>query len=580
MSTKHFFPSTEGVVILGLESLVSRNSHLSLDAAHKVVFNKLHSRSNVALISGGGSGHEPAWSGYVGNGMLSASVSGEVFSSPATSQVLAAMKHVPSDKGIILAITNYTGDNLHFGLAKEKAHAGGQKVEILRLTDDAALGRSQSTNTGRRGLAGNVLVLKLVGHAASQEESFDTCIRLGEATNSNLVTVGASLDHCRIPGKASDKDIPKNTIFLGMGIHNEPGLREVTPIPSAQDVVKEMLKYALDPSDPDRSFVPFNSNDTTVLLINNFGGISNFELEALTSVTKKMLATEWHLESKRVYVQSFETSLNAPGWSITILNVSGVTRQCRISEEDLLTMLDADTTAPAWPRCGYTHAASVENSPLAEPQSTPRSAAGDTDHLAKVVPLKLLSSLRAGCKATLALEPQITKWDSFLGDGDCGEAVSLICNGILRVLDENLTTELPLLTAIEDVISEVGGTLAALVAIFLTAFTRLLGESPGNVGASLKGALETLFKYTNARKGNKTVVSALEPFCDEFEQGGLHKAAKSAMQGAQGTKAEAGSFGRAAYVAGSAKEDVPDPGAMALATFLEAFANEFESGTG
>jgi dihydroxyacetone kinase len=156
MSTKHFFHSTEGVVVLGLESLVARNSHLALDAANKVVYSKTHSPSKVTVISGGGSGHEPAWSGYVGDGMLAAAVNGEVFASPSTKQVMAAIRHTPSDVGVILCITNYTGDNLHFGLAKEKALGMGKKVEILRMTDDVALGRQQTSNLGRRGLAGNM----------------------------------------------------------------------------------------------------------------------------------------------------------------------------------------------------------------------------------------------------------------------------------------------------------------------------------------------------------------------------------------------------------------------------------------
>lgn len=156
MSTKHFFPSTEGVVLLGLEALVTRNRHLALDAPNKVVYDRTHSPSKIAIISGGGSGHEPAWSGYVGQGMLTAAVSGEVFASPSTKQIMAAIRHVPSDIGLILCITNYTGDNLHFGLAKEKALGLGHNVAILRMTDDVALGRKQTENLGRRGLAGNM----------------------------------------------------------------------------------------------------------------------------------------------------------------------------------------------------------------------------------------------------------------------------------------------------------------------------------------------------------------------------------------------------------------------------------------
>lgn len=156
MATKHFFADTAGVVTLGLESLVARNNHLALDAPNKVVYLKSHSPTKVSVISGGGGGHEPAWSGYVGTGMLAASVSGEVFASPSTKQIMNAISHVPSEAGIILCITNYTGDNLHFGLAREKAVGMGHKIGMLRMSEDVGLGRKQTENTGRRGLAGNM----------------------------------------------------------------------------------------------------------------------------------------------------------------------------------------------------------------------------------------------------------------------------------------------------------------------------------------------------------------------------------------------------------------------------------------
>lgn len=170
MSTKHFFSTTEGVVVQALDSLVTRYPQLALDKSNKVVWNKTHSPSQVAVISGGGSGHEPAWCGYVGDGLLSAAVCGEVFASPATKQIMAAIKNVPSKSGIILCITNYTGDNLHFGLAKEKATAMGHNVGVCRMTDDVALGRRQSETLGRRGLAANVIGVQR-SHQSSKKTS-------------------------------------------------------------------------------------------------------------------------------------------------------------------------------------------------------------------------------------------------------------------------------------------------------------------------------------------------------------------------------------------------------------------------
>ena len=157
MSTKHFFGNTEGVVKKALNSLVARNPNLQHDEDNRVVFSKTHDPSKVTLISGGGSGHEPAWSGYVGDGMLTAAVAGDVFASPSTKQIMSAIKNVPSENGIILGITNYTGDMLHFGLAREKSLAMGYNIKVVSFTDDAALGRKKSELVGRRGLAGNIL---------------------------------------------------------------------------------------------------------------------------------------------------------------------------------------------------------------------------------------------------------------------------------------------------------------------------------------------------------------------------------------------------------------------------------------
>lgn len=159
MSNKHFFHEYQGLVVKALRGFTACNPSLRLIESEKVVYNPSHNASKVSLISGGGSGHEPAWSGYVGDGMLAAAINGDIFGSPSAKQVLAGLNSVKSDKGTILCITNYTGDRLHFGLACEKARAIGHKnVAVLAFTDDVALGRKHAAGmVGRRGLAGNVL---------------------------------------------------------------------------------------------------------------------------------------------------------------------------------------------------------------------------------------------------------------------------------------------------------------------------------------------------------------------------------------------------------------------------------------
>jgi triose/dihydroxyacetone kinase / FAD-AMP lyase (cyclizing) len=555
MSTKHFFPSTEGVVVLGLESLVARNAHLALDAPNKVVYSKTHSPSKVTVISGGGSGHEPAWSGYVGDGMLAAAVNGEVFASPSTKQIMAAISHVPSDAGIILCITNYTGDNLHFGLAREKAAGLGQNVAILRMTDDVALGRKQTENTGRRGLAANMFVLKLCGSAAEDGYDFDKCMKIGYSVNANAVTVGSSLDHCHIPGREHHRSVPEDAYVLGMGIHNEPGLHEKSPMPPVEDIVSDMLKYCLDPSDQDRAFVEFKPDDVVCLLINNFGGMSNFELEALTTVTRRVLDKDWKIKPTRIYAQCFETSLNAPGWSISLLNVSGIERETKTSIFTLLHLLDRDTQAPAWPRNGYRD--------IRVPKDRGQNALSTTTEVEqqgpKVDPAKLESGLRSACDAAIKAEPDITKWDVQMGDGDCGEAVEGMCKGILKKLDAGLCKDgvlFHVLDEVEAAVEEIGGTLGAIISIILASYTSNLrlayakdesGFQPDIKSASKAAgqALKNLMGYTSAGQGSRTVMDALIPFAETFEREmDLGKAVEAAEQGAKSTSGMKAKFGR------------------------------------
>lgn len=159
MSTKHFFADAPSLVIQHLTALVEQNPALRLIADDRVVYDPAHDPSTLSIVSGGGSGHEPAWSGLVGKGLLAAAVNGPIFGSPSAKQVVTGIDSVPSDKGTILVITNYTGDRLHFGLALEKARVKypGKRFAILAATDDVALGRKRTGAVGRRGLAGNIL---------------------------------------------------------------------------------------------------------------------------------------------------------------------------------------------------------------------------------------------------------------------------------------------------------------------------------------------------------------------------------------------------------------------------------------
>lgn len=260
MSDKHFFPDTAANTLVPrhLRALTIANPHLALIESERVVYDPNRDPSTVSIISGGGSGHEPGWSGYVGNGALSGAACGDIFASPSTKQVLAAMKAAPSTEGHILMITNYTGDKLHFGLAAERAKALGlsKNVAMIHLADDVSIGRSKSKAVGRRGMPGHIVrkllllarsnlemllatstdgltispfaAMKITGAAAARKLRFEKCVDLGRAINAQVVSIGSALDHCHVPGRQENQPIPKDVVIVGAGIHNEPVSQNVS----------------------------------------------------------------------------------------------------------------------------------------------------------------------------------------------------------------------------------------------------------------------------------------------------------------------------------------------------------------
>lgn len=360
------------------------------------------------------------------------------------------------------------------------------------------------------------------------------------------------------------------------------GLHE-KEIPPPDELIQELLRYVLDENDKDRAFVKFTPEDEVALLINNFGGLSNLELEALTSLTISHLKSDWNISPSRVYAQPFETSLNAPGFSISLLNISGVARETKMEEDTLYALLDRDTNAPAWPRNSYGQVR------VDSPTQTRASLAHHetVSFGPKLDVATLEGALRSACEAAVAAEPDITKWDIVMGDGDCGEAVEGMCKGVLSQLSSGLVSRhngalLPILDAIESGIEEIGGTLGAIISILLASWTSDL-KNTYRANSSLKfdehvaghsagQALKNLQTYTPARVGGRTVMDTLIPFCETLsEQGDLKAAVTEAVKGADKTEGMPAVYGRATYVGDKISEkDVPrDPGAYAASVFLQ-----------
>lgn len=222
--------------------------------------------------------------------MLTGAVSGNMFASPSVSQIVSTITRVARPAGVLLVIMNYTGDVFHFHLAAEKAKvATGCPVEVLVIGDDVSVGRAKSGKVGRRGLAGTVLVEKILGAYSQQPGiTLDNLLELGKEVSANIVTVGASLGHVHIPGRPQTE--PAEVVCeLGMGIHNEPGCRVLDPQPTLPDLIEMMLDQLLDLKDTDRAYVNFSDASDVVLLVNNLGGTSSIEFGGITTNVLKAL---------------------------------------------------------------------------------------------------------------------------------------------------------------------------------------------------------------------------------------------------------------------------------------------------
>lgn len=349
-AAKHFINDPSALVLSALKSITRTNPNVALDPENKIVYLRPGtSASQVSIVSGGGAGHEPSFSAFVGRGLLSGAVSGTIFASPSAEQVRRCiLRRVDTEKGVLVVVMNYTGDVLNFGMAVEKAKASGKNVEMVVVGDDAGVERSRGGKVGRRGIAGTVLVQKIAGALAATGAGLDEVYGVARLVADNVVSIGSSLAHVHVPGRevGSEKEEDELTFQeteIGMGIHNEAGSEKTTT--DLEGTVKKMLKYMLDTSDKERGFLNVDAeSDETVVLVNNLGGVSVLEMGGITNEVLEQLEQDYCIKPVRVLSGTFMTSLNGIGFSISILK-SGVNTGLKHS---LLELLDAPSEATGW----------------------------------------------------------------------------------------------------------------------------------------------------------------------------------------------------------------------------------------
>ncbi|KAG0338460.1 Dihydroxyacetone kinase 2 [Podila humilis] len=585
---KHFITNPETLVRDSLQGFILSHPHLALDKQEKVVFSKdlaTTKSKQVTLLCGGGSGHEPSHVGYVGHGMLSAAVCGHVFASPSSSQVLSCLRRVYSkDHGTLVVIKNYTGDVLNFGRAVErfKSEHVNQglpvpKVAMVVVGDDVGVvsqNHSGDNNNdddddeeeggvGRRGLAGTVLVNKLAGSCAANGGSLEQVHQIATYVAQNTFTIGCGLDAASIPGQGYPRTLKSDEIEVGMGIHNEPGF-EKKRLEPADALVRDLIQH-LDSSAPFKSCK--NNKSRVVLFVNNLGGTSHLEMGLVTELAVQSVKDRG-ITIERVFSGSYMTALAMPGISISLL----VLPNDDIESQRLLSLLDAPAHCPGW----------VNHVNVEDAGDTDESARGPPQLFTPAKDARWENVIETVYKNVIENEPEVTRLDQIMGDGDCGK---VLLSGVSAIHDASTKSELPLnnpssaLARMSAIIEgAMGGTSGIIYCLFLDGLAQSLCEvkdplTPKVWGTAMLQALDTLFKYTSARPGHRTLIDALEPFASTLAKtNSLQESLKAARTGAEATAQMKPMRGRAAYM-GADHEQVQDAGAAGLVAVLEAIVD-------
>lgn len=316
---KKILNHVDDIVIEMCEGMIMAHpDHLVFDRKYKIVSRKKQNKNKVFLISGGGSGHEPAHAGFVGEGMLDAAVCGDVFASPSTIQVYNAIVKNETAAGTLLIIKNYSGDCMNFDAAAEMAEEDdGIKVTRVYVNDDIAVKDSLYT-VGRRGVAGTVFVHKIAGAAAEHGKSLDEVKAVAEKVIANVRSLGFALTSCTVPAKGSPTfSLAENEIEFGAGIHGEPGTAR-EKLKSAKELAKAIVEKLV-------ADLPFKSGDEVALMINGLGGTPLQELYLFNrSVTQEVESKG--IKIYRTLVGNYMTSIDMAGASVTMLRLDTETK--------------------------------------------------------------------------------------------------------------------------------------------------------------------------------------------------------------------------------------------------------------
>lgn len=570
---KKIINNPEDIVNEMCNGFVLANPELELDSKYRILYKKNINKNKVSLISGGGSGHEPAHAGFIGKGMLDSAVCGDVFASPSQIQVYKAIMQTASDKGTLLIIKNYSGDIMNFTNAAQMAKEDGVKVDFVKVDDDVAVEDSLYT-VGQRGVAGTVFVHKIAGAAAERGDSLSEVKRIAEKTIENVRSIGIALTSCTVPAKGTPTfELGLDEMEYGIGIHGEPGISR-KHIMDAHELAIHMIK------DIDKK-LNLKEHDNVAILVNGFGGTPLMELYIYEYEVLRELSGR-NVIVHNIYVGNYMTSIEMEGVSLSILKL----------DDELQTLLDEPCDSPAVKINGpgeiikfkdyYKHI--LEDEDVSYKMETPIEYGKIEEQFTLN---NMIYTVDAMSESIIKNEVLFCEMDSHAGDGDFGMSIAKgfrqlkkEWKRIIKIPELDLSTFLNECALI--IMEYCGGASGPIWgSAFRAAGKEVYGKSSlrqVDFSEMLQQAITGIQRTgehsfgRGAVVGDKTLIDALVPCVSAWElsiREGLpwltcfEKGAEAAKAGAEETKKIVARMGRAGTV-GERSLGYPDAGAYAL----------------
>lgn len=543
--------------------LVRLNSHLLEEVYGGVVRATETPEGKVAVVIGGGSGHYPAFSGWVGPGMADGSVVGNVFASPSTAQIYSVARAANRGGGVFFSYGNYAGDVLNFDMAQERLRSEGIPTQTVTVTDDIT-SATQDEKHRRRGTAGDLVVFKIASAAAEAGYDLDAVTTVATRANGATQSFAVAFAGCTLPGATEPLfEVPAGQMGVGMGVHGEPGISEQALL-SARDLAKLLVEHTL-------SERPEGASGRVIALLNGLGASKYEELFVLWNEVAPLLA-EAGLETVAPEVGELITSLDMAGVSLTITWL----------DDELETLWVAPAESPAFRR-GTTVAAARRTRSLdgAAAEASVGAASPESQASAQA----LLLTARAVKSELVTAEAELGNLDAIAGDGDHGRGMTAGITAAEAALATAVEQGAGLRTALAragDAWGDrAGGTSGALWGTALRAASTKLSDeaSPtaADVAAAARAALDHVLSFGKANRGDKTLLDSLIPFVETLEGelasgselvAAWSAAAATAKDEAQATASLTPRIGRARPLAARSVGH-PDPGAVSLALVLD-----------